>query len=75
MYLHTPNFRLLDTFNAPGSVGIILITYMSKILLPSPQTSITAQLYRVIEFELSMERNYLFNHQVVNSCSKAPKAY
>ena len=39
------------------------------------QTSITAQLYRVIEFELSMERHYLFNHQVVNSCSKAPKAY
>ena len=32
------------------------------------QTSITAQLFRVIEFELSMERPYLFNHQVVVCC-------
>ena len=40
MYLHTPNFRLLDTFNAPESVGIIFITYMSKILLPSPMVNL-----------------------------------
>ena len=32
------------------------------------QTSITAQLFRVIEFELSMERHYIFNHQAVTSC-------
>ena len=38
------------------------------------QTSITAQLFRVIEFELSMENHYLINYQVAVSCSKAPKA-
>jgi len=32
------------------------------------QTSITAQIFRVIEFGLSMKRHYLFNLKVVNSC-------
>ena len=40
MYLHTPNIRLLDTFNAPGSVGIILITYKSKIRHLSPMVNL-----------------------------------
>ena len=50
---------------------------MEMIALVDPQcnqTSITDQLFRAIEFKLSIDRQYLFNGQVADNCSKAPKA-